>query len=97
MKALFEALPQEERDAIIDPKGTSKLPAKELNMPSGEGTSPNSDLKSDDNKASSSTSKKQGKKKADEVENDTVRHSYNRYLAIYLQLYFFSIAGRCQN
>ncbi|KAF8810148.1 hypothetical protein BYT27DRAFT_7240947 [Phlegmacium glaucopus] len=70
LKVLFEALSQEERDAIIDPKGTSKLPVKELNTSNGEGTSQNSDLKSDDIKASSSNSKRQGKKKAAEVEND---------------------------
>lgn len=74
MKLLFDALSQEERDAIIDRKGTSKLPTKELNVSNGERTSQNSDLKDDDNKPSSSSSKTQGKKKVDEVENDTVCH-----------------------
>lgn len=86
MKLLFEALAQEERDAILDPKGTLKFPTKEMNMPNGEGTSQNSDLKGDDNKASSPNSKKQGKKKAEEVGNDTVRHAYNYYLLIDLHL-----------
>lgn len=74
---------------MIDPKGTSKLPTKELNVPNGEGTSQNSDLKNGDHEASSSNSKKQGKKKADEVENDTVRHPYNHRLVIDLQSTFF--------
>ena len=96
MKQLFEALSQEERDAIIDPKGTSKLPTKELNMPNCEGLSQNSEIKCDDIKASSSNSKKEGKKKADEVENDTVRHPYNHHLVIGLR-FLFSTAGRRQN
>ena len=74
---LFEALSQEARDAIIDPKGTSKLPTKELNVSNGEGMSQTYDLKDDDSKSSSSNSKKQGKKKADEVENDIVRRLDN--------------------
>ena len=86
---LFEVLSQEERDAIIDPKGTSKLPTKELNVSNGERTSQNSDLTADDNRPSSSSSKTQGKKKVDEVENDTVvRRPYNYYSAIYLQFPF---------
>ena len=92
MKLLFEALSQEERDAIIDPKGTSKLPTKELNVPNGEETFQNTDSRSDDNKASFSDSKKQGKKKADEVENDTVRHPCNPCSVIDLQS-LFSTAG----
>ena len=97
MKQLFEALSQEERDAIIDPKGTSKLPAKELNVSNGERTSQNSDFTGDDNRPSSSSSKTQGKKKVDEVENDTtVRRPCNHYSAIYLQ-FPFSMAGQCKN
>jgi hypothetical protein len=96
LKLLFEALSQEERDAIIDRKGTSKLPTKESNVSNGERTSQNSDLKDDDNRPSSSSSKTQDKKKVDEVENDTVRRPYNRYLAICLQFHF-SMAGQCKN
>ena len=95
MKLLFDALSQEERDAIIDRKGTSKLPTKELIVSNSEKTSQNSDLKDDDNKPSSSSSKTQGKKKVDEMENDTVRHPYNYYSAICLQLPF-SMAGQCK-
>ena len=73
MKLLFESLSQEERDAIIDRKGTSKLPTEELNVSNGERTSQNSDLKDGDGRPSPSSSKTQGKKKMDEVENDTVR------------------------
>lgn len=73
MKLLFEALSQEERNTIIDLKRTSKFPAKELNVSNGEGVSQNFVSKCDDSKPLSSNSKKQGKKKAEEVENDTVR------------------------
>ncbi|KAG2158454.1 uncharacterized protein EDB93DRAFT_670725 [Suillus bovinus] len=31
--AIFESLPQDERDAILDPKGTNKLPTKDINKP----------------------------------------------------------------
>ena len=96
MKLLFEALSQEERDAIIDRKGSSKLPTKESNVSNGERTSQNSDLKGDDNTPLSSSSKTQGKKKMDEVENDSVRRPYNHYSAIYLQLPL-SLAGQCKN
>ncbi|KAG2061654.1 hypothetical protein BDR06DRAFT_925552 [Suillus hirtellus] len=33
LRAIFENLPQDERDAILDPKGTNKLPAKDINKP----------------------------------------------------------------
>lgn len=67
LKSLFEALSQEERDVVIDPKGTNKLPTKELNKPvaSSEG-------KTEDGKGTPQSAKKQGKKKADEHENDNV-------------------------
>ncbi|KAF8162912.1 hypothetical protein B0H34DRAFT_299811 [Crassisporium funariophilum] len=71
LKKIFEALPQEDRDAIIDPRGATKLPTKELNLPKPETSSVNLDIKADENKPSSSNSKKLGKKKADDVENDT--------------------------
>ncbi|KAG2157432.1 hypothetical protein DEU56DRAFT_764608 [Suillus clintonianus] len=31
--AAFESLPQDERNAILDPKGTNKLPTKDINQP----------------------------------------------------------------
>lgn len=31
MRATFESLPQVERDAILDPRGITKLPAKDIN------------------------------------------------------------------
>ena len=93
MKLLFEALSPEERDAIIDRKRLSKLPTKESNVSNDERTTQNSDLKDDDNRPSSSSSKTQGKKKVDEVENDTVRRPYSHYLAIYLQFLFLRQAN----
>ena len=95
MKLLFEALSQEERDAIIDRKGTLKNSTKESNMTNDERTSQNTDLKDDDNRPSSSSSKIQGKK-VDEVENDTVRRPYNQYSVVYSR-FPFSMAGQCKN
>lgn len=69
LKSLFDALPQEERDAIIDPKGANKLPSKELNKPIA---STSSETMHEDVKCTPQSSKKQGKKKADEPENDNV-------------------------
>ena len=62
-------------------------------MSNDERTTQNSDLKDDDNRPSSSSSKTQGKKKVDEVENDTVRRPYSHYLAIYLQFLFLRQAN----
>ncbi|KAG2755372.1 hypothetical protein P692DRAFT_20890590 [Suillus brevipes Sb2] len=33
LRVVFESLPQDERDAILDPKGTNKLPTKDVNKP----------------------------------------------------------------
>jgi hypothetical protein len=33
LRTVFEGLPQDEQDAIIDPKGTNKLPPKDTNKP----------------------------------------------------------------
>ncbi|KAG6841668.1 hypothetical protein C0991_008306 [Blastosporella zonata] len=60
--AIFESLPQDARDAILDPKGISKLPQKELNVVESEPAS--------EDKSTPQSKKK--KKKADE-ENDSVR------------------------
>lgn len=74
---LFGALTQEERDTILDPKGTNKLPAKELNRPQA---AQSSDTRVDESKSIPQSMKKQGKKKAEEVENDKViSHSYSQY------------------
>ena len=69
---LFEALTKEERDAILDPKGANKLPAKELNKPQGSQSSDTS--RADESKTVPQSTKKQGKKKAEEVENDKVNY-----------------------
>ena len=65
-------------------------------MSNGERMPQNSDLTDDDNRPSSSSSKTQGKKKVDEVENDTVRRPFDHYSVIYLQ-FPLSIAGQCKN
>jgi len=63
---LLEALPKEERDAILDPKkGSNKLPAKETNCPE---TTPNPEMKVDEAKPTQESSRKQGKKKETEIE-----------------------------
>ncbi|PPQ68491.1 hypothetical protein CVT26_003430 [Gymnopilus dilepis] len=70
LRLLLEALPQEERNAIIDPKGTNKLPAKELNKPDSlQSTNQTSD---DPKAALQPSSKKEAKRKAEEPENDNV-------------------------
>ena len=69
---LFEALTKEERDGILDPKGGNKLPAKELNKPQGSQSSDTS--RADESKTVPQSTKKQGKKKAEEVENDKVNY-----------------------
>jgi len=33
LRAVFESLSQDEQDAILDPKGTNKLPTKDTNKP----------------------------------------------------------------
>ncbi|KAF9533495.1 hypothetical protein CPB83DRAFT_880065 [Crepidotus variabilis] len=65
LKKTFDALSQDERNALIDPKKTHKLPNKEMNRPE---TTPNPEMKVDEKPASESA-KKQGKKK-EESEND---------------------------
>jgi len=63
---LLEALPKEERDAILDPKKSSnKLPVKETNRPE---TTPNPEMKVDEAKPTPESSRKQGKKKETEIE-----------------------------
>ncbi|PPQ77583.1 hypothetical protein CVT25_011375 [Psilocybe cyanescens] len=68
LKLLFESYSQEERDAIVDPKGSSKVQSKELNNPT---VTQGSDSKLDDSRGTPQSSKKQGKKKAEEPENET--------------------------
>ncbi|KAG6844724.1 hypothetical protein H0H87_004344 [Tephrocybe sp. NHM501043] len=67
--AIFESLPQDSRDAILDPKGISKLPPKELNVIESE-------LAAED-KITLQLKKKQ-KKKADE-ENDSTKSSTSKH------------------
>ncbi|RDB24271.1 hypothetical protein Hypma_008755 [Hypsizygus marmoreus] len=62
---LFEALPQNDRDAILDPKGAHKGPPKE--PPSVDSSKP-IDLTTEDN-GSPQSSKKQQKKKSENEEN----------------------------
>jgi hypothetical protein len=33
LRTVFESLPQDEQDAILDPKGTNRLPPKDTNKP----------------------------------------------------------------
>lgn len=68
--ALFEAMSQDDRDAILDPKGTAKLPTKELNKPESAESSL-IDLTSEESKATTPSKKR----KADE-ENNAVSHYY---------------------
>ncbi|GLB35372.1 putative chromatin assembly factor 1 subunit A [Lyophyllum shimeji] len=65
--AIFGSLPQEEKDAILDPKGANKLPQKEMNV--ADASKP-SDPTSEE-KPSSQSLKKRPKKKAEE-ENDAI-------------------------
>ncbi|KAF8911145.1 hypothetical protein CPB84DRAFT_1812600 [Gymnopilus junonius] len=67
LKLLLGALSQEERNVIIDPKGTNKLPPKELNKPNSSQSTV-----ADDAKVAPQSSKKEGKRKAEEPENDNV-------------------------
>ena len=66
--SIFESLSQEERDAMLDPKGTAKSPPKE-NL--SEVFKPG-DIIADTSNRSPEASMKQQKKKG-ENENDTVR------------------------
>jgi len=63
---LFEALPQDQRDAIIDPKNVSKVPVKE--------STPVKTVQEEDSKTPTVTpnTKKQGKQRAGDAENDQV-------------------------
>jgi len=63
---LFEALPQDQRDAIIDPKNVSKAPVKE--------STPVKTVQEEDTKMPTVTpnTKTQGKQRAGETENDQV-------------------------
>ncbi|KII89048.1 hypothetical protein PLICRDRAFT_53535 [Plicaturopsis crispa FD-325 SS-3] len=73
LAALVDALPEEERHALLDPKGAAKHHAKEPVKSASADTSASApmDLTGDEPESSSQPSKRQGKKKADESENDT--------------------------
>jgi chromatin assembly factor 1 subunit A len=74
LAAFFEALSQEERDVILDPKGTTKLPAKDTNKVLAMSVSP---AKAADTEPTQ-LSKKQQKQKAEDAENDMVcTYSYS--------------------
>jgi chromatin assembly factor 1 subunit A len=69
LRVLFEALPQERRDAIIDPKAANKLPHKELNKPH---TSQSAEPGAENDKGTPQSSKKRGKNLVGEMENNNV-------------------------
>ncbi|TFK42940.1 hypothetical protein BDQ12DRAFT_677051 [Crucibulum laeve] len=71
LKAIFDALPQSERDAIMNPKGSNKLPVKELNKPASTDASQPVDLTSEVSQSAPKDSKTQGKKKVEEAENES--------------------------
>ncbi|KAG1756444.1 uncharacterized protein EDB91DRAFT_1212997 [Suillus paluster] len=54
LTAVFESLPQDERDAILDPKGTNKLPTKDTNKPSLPSNTPTEQVDAAEIKDSSS-------------------------------------------
>lgn len=68
LAAIFENLPQQERDGILDPKGTAKLPTKETNRLLSTNVSP---AKIIDTEPTQSL-KKQQKQEAEDEENDMV-------------------------
>jgi hypothetical protein len=69
IKVLLESLPEEERNAILDPKKTAnKLPAKKINRPE---TTPKPEAKTEESTTAPESSKKQGKRK-ENAENDEV-------------------------
>jgi chromatin assembly factor 1 subunit A len=67
--SIFASLSQEERDAILDPKGVAKVPPKE-NLSE---TSKPVDVTADASKGLPEGPKKQQKKKGEDEENDLVR------------------------
>lgn len=69
LRLVFEALPQERRDAIIDPKAANKLPSKELNKPH---TSHSAEPGAENDKGTPQSTKKRGKNLAVETENHNV-------------------------
>ncbi len=69
LKAMLEALPQEEQDVILEPKKVvNRLPAKEMNR---QNASPNPGTQLADVTPIPESSKRQGKKKED-AENEEV-------------------------
>lgn len=73
LATLFDAFSQAERDAILDPKGTAKLPAKDTNKTAkSTNVSPTKTIDFEP-KESPQQAKKQQKKKANDSENDQVR------------------------
>lgn len=71
LATFFQSLSQEERDAILDPKSTTKLPAKDTNQVNAASVSPAKTVDME-LKGSPQTSKKAQKQKVEEAENDAV-------------------------
>ncbi|KAH7924570.1 hypothetical protein BV22DRAFT_498652 [Leucogyrophana mollusca] len=71
---LFESLPQNERDSILDPKGTNKLPSKDTNQSNSANPSAVAKASSVEPKEASQ-SQKEPNKKVEESENDAQSES----------------------
>ncbi|KAF8061551.1 chromatin assembly factor 1 subunit A-domain-containing protein [Lyophyllum atratum] len=74
--SIFEALPQEERDAILDPKGTNKLPQKEMNV--ADSSKPSESISGE--KTPPQSAKKKQKRKVEE-ENDAEQEKLEKKAA----------------
>lgn len=68
LNATFNALLQDDKNAIIDPKGRNKT-MKDFNKPGAVAQPSTSDTKTADSTGTPTPSKKQGKKKAEDAEN----------------------------
>jgi chromatin assembly factor 1 subunit A len=77
--SIFESLTQEERDAILDPKGTAKVPPKENLSEASKSV----DVAVDTSKGSPEGPKKLQKKKGEDEENDSVRLKFACSLSIH--------------
>jgi len=71
LAAFFKTLSQEEQDAILDPKSTVRLPAKDTNKVVAASVSPAKTIDTE-SKDSPQPLKKQQKPKAEDAENDAV-------------------------
>ena len=72
IKVLLEALQEEERNAILDPKKTvNKLPAKQVNRPD---TTPTPGAEAEETKLAPESSKKKGKRREDAENQEVCTH-----------------------